>query len=74
MACNAMDTLMPFPLPTAHDDPARIHELIARRAEEIWRELGRPANQDLAIWLEAEAEIRAMREKCLRHPHSPLPC
>lgn len=72
MARPAMDTLIPFPLPAATDDPAKIHELIAQRAEDIWRSLGRPANQDLAIWLEAEAEIRATRERSFRHPRSPL--
>ena len=68
-----MDSLIPFPLPSDTDDPARTHALVARRAEEIWRELGCPQNQDLAIWLEAEAEIRAIRERSFRHPHSPLP-
>ncbi len=67
-----MDTLIPFPLPTDTDDPARTRTLIARRAEELWRSLGCPEHQDLAIWLEAEAEIRAMRERSFRHPHSPL--
>lgn len=68
-----MDTLLPFPLPAENADPVKIHELIARRAEQLWHELGRPENQDLAIWLEAEAEVRAMRERSFRHPHSPLP-
>ena len=67
-----MDTLMPFPLPSEDDNPARIHELVARRAQEIWCQLGCPQHQDLAIWLEAEAEIHAMREKSFRHPHMPL--
>lgn len=68
-----MDTLLPFPLPSENDDPAKTHELIALRAQEIWRQLGCPENQDLAIWVEAESEIRATRERCFRHPHSPLP-
>ncbi len=67
-----MDTLQPFPLPTPSDDPALVHELIARRAREIWSDLGCPDHQDLAIWLEAEAEIRAMQERSFRHPHLPL--
>lgn len=67
-----MDTLLSFPLPTEADDPARIHDLIARRAREIWRELGCPKNQDLDIWLEAEAEIRATRARAFRHPQFPL--
>lgn len=69
-----MDTLIPFPLPAATDNPERIHELTTRRAEELWRQLGCPQNQDLAIWLEAEAEIRAMREHSFRHPRSPIAC
>lgn len=69
-----MNTLIPFPLPSETDDPAKTHELIARRAQELWLELGQPDNQDLAIWLEAEAEIRATRERSFRHPRSPLAC
>jgi|GEM_PF-3413515 Protein of unknown function (DUF2934). len=71
MARDAMDTLLPFPLPREDEDPATIHDLISRRAREIWHELGRPQNQDLAIWLEAEAEVRAMRDRSFRHPHPP---
>lgn len=67
-----METLNPFPLPTEDENPAAIHELVARRAEAIWRSLDRPENRDLAIWLEAEAEIRAMRERSFRHPRCPL--
>lgn len=66
-----MDTLIPFPLPSDTDDPATDHALIARRAEEIWRGLGCPAGQDLAIWLEAEAEIHATRAHAFRHPQVP---
>lgn len=33
------------------------HESISRRAREIWLRLGEPANQDLAIWLQAENEL-----------------
>lgn len=68
-----MDTLIPFPLPADTDDPAQLHALTARRAEELWRALGCPEGQDLPIWLEAEAEIRAMRDRSFRHPQSPLP-
>lgn len=67
-----MDTLLPFPSLSEADDPARLHELISRRAREIWFELGCPKNEDLAIWLEAEAEIRATRDKSFRHPHLPV--
>ena len=72
MVPKEMDTLIPFPLPADTDNPAQTHELITRRAEELWRSLGRPENQDLAIWLEAEAEIRAIRERAFRHPRSPI--
>jgi hypothetical protein len=34
------------------------HEQIARRAYEIFIERGQPAGQDLAHWLEAEAQLR----------------
>lgn len=67
-----MDTLIPFPLPTEADDPATTHELIARRAREIWSQLGQPTGCDLAIWLEAEAEVLAMRHHTYRHPHCPV--
>ena len=73
MVHPVMDTLIPFPLPTDTDDPAKTRDLITRRAEELWRSLGCPEHQDLAIWLEAEAEIRAMRERSFRHPRLPLP-
>lgn len=45
------------------------HEAIAGRARELWLEQGCPANCDEAIWLEAEAELRAIHEKRYRHPH-----
>jgi hypothetical protein len=67
-----MDTLQPFPPPQADDDPAQTHELIAHRARDLWRQLGRPADRDLEIWLEAEAEIKATQGHTLRHPHLTL--
>lgn len=73
MARITMETLLPSPLPVEAEDPARTHQLIARRAEEIWRQLGRPAGRDLAIWLEAEAEISAIRDRSFRHPRLPAP-
>jgi hypothetical protein len=33
--------------------------MIAKRAYEIWLAAGRPHGQDTAIWLRAEAELRA---------------
>jgi hypothetical protein len=38
------------------------HEQIAHRAEKLWRERQRPAGQDEAIWLEAEAQLKAEAE------------
>ena len=55
--------------------PARrgvTHEAIARRAEQIWEEQGRPENCDQAIWLEAEAELLAIQQGVYRHPHLQL--
>ena len=66
-----MNTLNPF---TASLDPSLSdHDRIAHRAHEIWCELGRPQNQDLAIWLEAEAEVHATEQKTFRHPRRPVP-
>jgi hypothetical protein len=68
-----MNTLMPFPLPAEPPrDPAVMHELVAKRATALWQELGRPQGRDLEIWLEAEAEVQAMLEHTLRHPHLPF--
>ncbi len=67
-----MNTLMPFPLPaTPPKDPAVVHELVATRAQDIWHDLGCPSGKDLEIWLEAEAEVRAMLDHTFRHPHLP---
>jgi hypothetical protein len=38
---------------TAHPS----HEQISRRAEELWRKQGSPANRDEEIWLEAERQL-----------------
>jgi Protein of unknown function (DUF2934) len=65
-------TRSPFLQTTAVDTEAEhvaTHEAIALRALEIWRELGCPQNHDLDIWLEAEAELRAIDQHCFRHPH-----
>jgi hypothetical protein len=69
---RTMDTLLPFPQPTDGDDPATTQELITRRAHEIWSRLGQPQGCDLAIWLEAESEIEAVRKHTFRHPHCPI--
>ena len=52
--------------PAAADAPKAVetpktsitHEMIAKRAYEIWLAAGRPHGQDHAIWLRAEAELR----------------
>lgn len=65
-------TRSPFLQTTAVDTEAEhvaTHEAIALRAREIWREQGCPHNRDLEIWLEAEAELRAIEQHCFRHPH-----
>ena len=65
-----MNTLMPYPLPTVTPrEPVVIHEMISKRAEELWLDLGCPLGRDLEIWIEAEAEIQAMLHKTFRHPH-----
>ena len=66
-----MNTLHPFTPSLDPDSPLPDHDRIALRAQQIWRELGCPQNQDLAIWLEAEAEVHAIDQKTLRHPHLP---
>jgi hypothetical protein len=38
------------------------HEQIAHRAEKLWHERSQPAGQDEAIWLEAEAQLKAEAE------------
>ncbi|MBC8009997.1 MAG: DUF2934 domain-containing protein [Burkholderiales bacterium] len=64
---------MPFPLPAVSpDDKAVMQDLTVARAQDMWHELGCPSDRDVAIWLEAEAEVRAMLEKTYRHPHLPL--
>ena len=47
------------------------HQLIAQRACELWHEAGEPTGHDLEFWLEAEAELRAIRGGVFRHPHRP---
>lgn len=66
---------MPTSIPWSADveiPSACEHDLIAHRAQEIWRDLGCPEHRDLDIWLEAEAEVRATLQKVFRHPHLPL--
>jgi hypothetical protein len=37
------------------------HDLIAERAQAIWRERGSPAGHDMEHWLEAERQLYARR-------------
>ena len=65
-------TRSPFVLALAEDsaaEPVVTHEAIASRARELWLEQGCPENCDEAIWLEAEAELRAIQQHRYRHPH-----
>ena len=65
-------TRSPFLL-SLSDDPAVdyvvTHEAITCRARELWEEQGCPENCDEAIWLEAEAELLAIRQRRYRHPN-----
>ena len=38
--------------------PAPTHEQIAKRAQEIWKQRGRPHGQDKEHWFEAEEQLR----------------
>lgn len=67
-----MTTLLPSLAEEMSEDHALTHEEIVRRAQELWREQGRPLNRDLDIWLEAEAELQAIKNKVYRHPHRHL--
>src|SRR5580698_9003493 len=37
------------------------HDIIAERAQAIWRERGSPLGRDMEIWLEAERQLYARR-------------
>lgn len=39
----------------SHHEP--LHSDIAQCAEELWVQYGKPADRDLAIWLEAEQQL-----------------
>ena len=45
--------------PVKDNGPTR--EQVAHRAYFIWLDKGKPADEDLACWCEAEAELRARR-------------
>jgi len=44
------------------------HEMIARRAYEVWQTAVRRANQPAQHWLEAESQLRAELKKSARRP------
>lgn len=50
------------PIPTERPRRQFPREEIARRAEQLWAERGRPSGQDDAIWLEAESLLEAQAE------------
>lgn len=45
-------------IPVSAATPHPTHEQISRRAEDIWRKQGSPANHDEEIWLEAERQLQ----------------
>jgi hypothetical protein len=55
------DTCPSVPSPAA-TQPAPLHDDIAQCARDLWVKYGRPADRDLAIWLEAEQRLRAATE------------
>jgi hypothetical protein len=67
-----MHTLSPFPTQADAEATEPSRERIAARAREIWLEAGRPADRDVEIWIEAEAELRATCRREFRYPHLPL--
>ncbi|HEY4245926.1 MAG TPA: DUF2934 domain-containing protein [Lacunisphaera sp.] len=51
---------------------ALIHETIAARAYELWEKFGKPENQALDNWLQAERELlsgRRVRRSSSNPPH-----
>jgi len=61
----------PAPTAPATPTPEIPHDKIAARAYEIWVRKGKPHDQDLQNWTEAEAELRA---EYAAHPGpEPLP-
>lgn len=48
----------PTPTPTARAVRAPSHDVVARRAFEIWERSGRQPGHDLENWLQAETELQ----------------
>jgi hypothetical protein len=54
----------PHSLITSPDDTkhAPLHSDIAQCAQELWVKYGKPADRDLAIWLEAEHQLSSVSQ------------
>jgi len=48
-----------YPPTTALGSSQATQEEISRRAQQLWETLGRPADRDVEIWLQAERELRS---------------
>lgn len=46
----------PAPRLLSNGEPTR--DQIARAAYQLWEQQGRPQNQDIGIWLQAESQLR----------------
>jgi hypothetical protein len=46
------------------------HEEISNRAQQIWEALGRPADRDMEIWLQAERELQPSEAMATTQPAS----
>jgi len=57
----------------AATQPAPLHDDIAQCAWDLWVQHGRPADRDLAIWLEAEQRLRAATEASREKNFDPAP-
>lgn len=62
MNSHAPTPVQNHPTPTERPRRQVSHDDIARRAEQLWHERNRPADQDEKIWLEAESELQAKAE------------
>jgi Protein of unknown function (DUF2934) len=58
---SSLSSLPAAPISVAHD-------VIAERAQAIWRERGSPAGQDLEHWLEAERQLGLRHGSQVRDP------
>ena len=49
------------------------HEEISERAHQLWERAGKPAGQDHDFWLQAERELKEMKDVAKQEPPSVLP-